>query len=285
MAQTMFQKRLEEIKASKGQATSAPEAPVQEPPASPPIQAPPAAPEVKVEPAPWANAEHEDCAGTGLDQHGEACPVCFKLAKKAGLPLPAQCKLNPKTGKWSSYTETEGQKLEELPVMPSTVDTTQPEKVKAKGLKAALEARKKAAPTPEQVQKVETPTPSSNEVESPAPMSKKEKKAASGRTGRPPQGFTLCLGVAPLRTGKKEILYADQIFEQLKAIVLEETGKAFEEHDPFLRRDMLVTSINTIKNALGSAVIITTRSPTPDMRSLIEGLKPYADMIYAPMEY
>jgi hypothetical protein len=233
--------------------------------------------ENNVEPAPppWAEPKCKSCKGTGLDKNGAACPICFKLAKAAGKPLPTQCTYMEETNEWAieaEITNIEPESADDIPVLGADGTMKAPKKT--------LAASRKANPLADAAAKKKAKDKKDEKVKEEAEPGKPkaDKKAKSSKRGRPALGYTLCVGTVPLRTGTREIIYATELLDKLKKMISDELGEAYEEQDAFKRRDMLVIGLNSIVEDFGAAWIITPslQYATQDMRALVEALRVHA---------
>lgn len=297
---SIFASRLKEIKAAKGTAVAEKEEPQPE--------AHPAAPEedsqVVAQPPPWANEKCTKCGGSGLDEHGSACAICFKLAKQAGLPLPADCRFDDATGQWIIYQETKDDeaihvmgadgKLKEAAAPPAeepAAEEPAKDKLTPKGKGSnALSAAKKLKQAQRKLEKeaeASEPEPEKPKATKAKATKAKDKEPANKNLGRPPMGFTLCIGVAPMRTGTREVLYAEQLLDKAKEMIVAELKQQYEEQDPFKRRDMAVLAVRSMTEGMGSAIIVAPNLnyATQDLRAVVEELKVHAQTVYASIGY
>jgi hypothetical protein len=264
---SIFQQRLAEIKKRKGAKPAAePEAPKEE-----------AA--VTTQPPPWAEPKCTTCGGAGLDQYGEACPICFKLAKKAGLPLPADCRLDAATGKWiidkKDLEPVEPESADEIPVMGQDGNLKEPKSTRKKSnpLAAAKAKAKEKAAEKEEPKEEAKPEP--------------EKPRTSKPVGRPPMGYTLCIGTLPIRTGTREILYAEKILDTLRRMISDDLAMDYDKIDSFKRKDLLAVGIGSLIDGFGPSWIIgpNLNYASQDMRAVMEELKLHAQTVIVSAGY
>lgn len=235
---------------------------------------------VTTQPPPWAEPKCTTCHGAGLDQHGEACPICFKLAKKAGLPLPADCRLDAATGKWiiekKDLKPDEPESVDDIPVMGQDGSLKPPKGGKKKGNPLAeAKAKKKAAAKVEPEPEPEKSKPEPTKPRTSKPM------------GRPPMGYTLCIGTMFLRTGTREVIYAEKILDTLKGMISQDLAMDYDKIDSFKRRDLLAVGVGSLIDGFGAAIIICPNLTyaTQDMRAMVEELKTHAQTISVPTGY
>jgi hypothetical protein len=119
------------------------------------------------------------------------------------------------------------------------------------------------------------------------PKPEPEKPRTSKPVGRPPMGYSLCIGTAFLRTGTREILYAEQILETLKKMISDDLAMDYDKIDSFKRRDLLAVGVGALIDGFGPAIIIcpNLNYATQDMRALVEELKTHAQTIIVPTGY
>jgi hypothetical protein len=244
-------------------------------------------------PPPWTNVECKKCKDhPGLDEHGEACPICFKLAKQAGLPLPPECVYDPKTNTWSVYKETPD--TEAIPVMGQDGQLKEAKDKPISTPQAAAKQESKAVrklksdSLSKAVEKQQPqPVEESVEVSEVQQVEKKGQVKGGKQLGRPPMGYTLCIGTVPLRHGTKEVLYAEQLLDKAKEMISAELKQDYENQDPFQRRDMVSLAVRSMASSFGSAIIVAPDSHclTPDLRVVIEELKVNAQIIFVAAGY
>lgn len=255
-------------------------------------QAPAPAPTASAAPVgdvpPWAVATCLACKGTGFNTKGSPCRICDSRTKAVN-GLHSGLFILEATGDGTVvWVPREGVNASEGScVVPGAGAAEVKSEVREAPVAAAAPV---AAPAP--VAPVSAPAAPTRAPAAPAPAAEPpsaqseaevpaEIPGAKRGRGRPAKGFRLLVGVAPTRISG-EVVHLDVVAAELQKSVATALNApdGYYTIEAFRRRDVLVAGVQQLATSFGTATVVCVDPNAPDMRVLVEALRPLAYEVF-----
>jgi hypothetical protein len=218
---------------------------------------------------PWVYDKCTACGGIGWNSKSNPCKICQNMTKINANALTIT-RLTDETVQWEGdigvgicYGPHGG-----LPVP----EPESPPAVSAEDTTPTTDS----APAPVS----EAPAPAPASEPEPTPIIDASKVVA-GKRGRPKKMFTLALNCLPVR-GPAKIQHLDVIFKGLIEQFNKDSKTPYYSTNAFERRDMFAAVAEEVADELGTDILFACPD-SPDTRALVDALRPYATVVWAPM--
>jgi len=241
---------------------------------------------------PWANPSCMACRGSGFNTSMKPCRICDLHAPAAGRPQSSAFVIEP-VGDGTFIWEERGGATVGASLAPTAgqvIKSDEKVTTPAPAEEGVLLPSGHRMPLPKEDDPIDQ-VASVDPAPSPAPENDPladEKLGKPDRRGRPSKGFHLMIGCAPIRgkdrmgTGKY-VIYLDRVMSDLHTAMAKEAGvESYYRLDAFKRRDALAIRAEAICETFGSEIVAVHGPLTPDMKSLVDAILPFADMVSYP---
>lgn len=255
---------------------------------------------------PWASPDCSACpsnkgiAGVGFNKNGAPCKICDLKSAKAGRKTSAEFTLElDGKGNCIWFEKANPDNAGESPaarvaetIKAEVKEVTAAQQVAAETVQKALEAQTQAAatilPLPQEatqalppVEKRKRRTKAEMEAEraTMTPAEAKADEASEPDEAGPDTGLILAINCATTKNDGLEVLDLAEVFAHYSADLAATQGtKTFFELDPFKRRDAFMDRGAAIAAELGN-VVVFCNATTPDVKALVDALRPHAKMV------
>lgn len=208
---------------------------------------------------PWAVPGCNPCKGTGINSKGNPCGACDLVSGRTGGKTSKEFKVWVDDSGDLRWAPADG-----APIVKSRIEEA------AK----VMPAKDQAAPTPAPAPKVDIPTEKAAQEPKPKEKAKEKAKEAGPSKGR----FRLFIGCAPLSGQTLDL--TDILAKEGKELAAASGQESYYQLDAFKRRDALAAQAPAIADALaGQNVTTTDGALTPDERTLLAALQPFAELV------
>ena len=99
---------------------------------------------------------------------------------------------------------------------------------------------------------------------------------------RAKKGFTLCINCAVMENLNDDgITHLGNVFADLQGQMAKAAGIAYQDMDPWKRRDQMAKEAEAIAETFGTTdVVVDLANATPDLKALCEAIKPFARKVH-----
>lgn len=219
---------------------------------------------------PWANVNCMACKGLGFDTTGKPCRICDVSAANTGRAHSGMFQVLPQGDGMCYWKHLQSGQEGLSPMMASA------------GTPVQTETRVQQPIQMPPGQTFAQPTAPQQAPQTAPAQQQQQAPAQPDTRGRKKKSFTLCInctvteGTGSAKTRRMVDLFAEAVKELNEHPNVKGAG-GYYMVDAFKRRDIMAQAADSMAEALGSdMVLVDLANATPDMKALVEAIRPFA---------